>query len=464
MKVLGILPRDMQPRGREEYPEGMPGEIRHDAWEKKRRQLMHSVSGMAADRSLDLTKSASAVELGQPSDATNAFLADVMAREQESIVKMRTRAQADVQKIVLYEMEAKKEVEIREAKLEEHRKRMVELKKKQDEKLLAQQKEAQKKYEKSVEVRRRADLKLEQESEELWKEICVKDERVQGVLKEREEGWEQNRITKQAERRQNYDRIAIFKSGDMKVREKAWSGIVKKDKAAEERLEKVRNEMWAQQAAKTYRTDEAVKKSRDTIAAAQAGKDAAYLEREKVHAKKKEVREAIAIEQQKAYAALNKKNRQNFEKNYEKALKEREIILISPRMTKSMSENYLTKPAWKTEDSEKAFQTHHTMGELRHLNLQLLARAHAHHQRQALHKIQDVRDRVAALNASKDAAAFRRIEMVKNCAIEKHHLTFQVEKIRDAPPERMNSLLEQMGLPAIKTKAEAEAEEEEAKK
>jgi len=322
MKVLGILPRDMQPRGREEYPEGMPGEIRHDAWEKKRRQLMHSVSGMAADRSLDLTKSASAVELGQPSDATNAFLADVMAREQESIVKMRTRAQADVQKIVLYEMEAKKEVEIREAKLEEHRKRMVELKKKQDEKLLAQQKEAQKKYEKSVEVRRRADLKLEQESEELWKEICVKDERVQGVLKEREEGWEQNRITKQAERRQNYDRIAIFKSGDMKVREKAWSGIVKKDKAAEERLEKVRNEMWAQQAAMTYRTDEAVKKSRDTIAAAQAGKDAAYLEREKVHAKKKRgpgsnrnrAAESICSTQQKESAKLREKLREGTER------------------------------------------------------------------------------------------------------------------------------------------------------
>jgi len=52
---------------------------------------------------------------------------------------------------------------------------------------------------------------------------------------------------------------------------------------------------------------------------------------------------------------------------------------------------------------------------------------------------------------------------MKNCAIEKHHLSFQVEKVRDAPPEKMNSLLEHMGLPPVKTGKE-EGEEEEAGK
>merc|ERR1719197_2089707 len=112
---------------------------------------------MANDKSVDLSKSASESALtGKPSAATNAFLADVMAREQASMEKMRKRAQADVQKIVIYEMEQKAQVEVRNAKLEEHRKRMIELKKKQDEKLVAQKKEAEKKLAKTIEVRARA--------------------------------------------------------------------------------------------------------------------------------------------------------------------------------------------------------------------------------------------------------------------------------------------------------------------
>merc|ERR1719359_436684 len=103
------------------------------------------------------------------------------------------------------------------------------------------------------------------------------------------------------------------------------------------------------------------------------------------------------------------------------------------------------------------------MGELRQLNLKLLARAHQHSQVQALHKIEDIRHRVKALNDSKDEAQFRRYDMMKNCAIEKHHLTFQLEKVRDAPPEKMNSLLEHMGLPPVKMPGEEVGEEEAAK-
>merc|ERR1719181_2009201 len=131
-------------------------------------------------------------------------------------------------------------------------------------------------------------------------------------------------------------------------------------------------------------------------------------------------------------------------------------------MTKSMSEAYSTFPPWKTEGTERAFETHKTMGELRQLNLQLLRRAHVHHQDQALHKIQDMRERVRAFQGLKDDAQARRYDMMKNVAIEKHHLSFQVTKVRDAPPEKMNSLLEHMGLPPVKMGKE-EAEEEEKK-
>lgn len=459
MRVLGILPKDIQPRERTSFPEGQPGDIRNEAFETKRRQLMHSVTGMASDKSLDLTKSASAVDMGGPSEATNLFLADVMAREQISIDKMRKRAKADVQSIVLVEMEAKKVVEIRDAKLEEHRKRMVELKKKQDEKLKAQQKEAAKKLEKSIEVRARADKKLEQESEALMQEVIKKDKRVEGQLQERSIGWEENRVTKQAERVAKYGRIKSWKSGEWGVREKIYDGIVKRTFASEDRLEELQAELQAHQAAKSDRTDGVIAKARSELNAAQAVKDVAFLERIKVHEKKKEVREALAKEVQKEYAASNKKARANFEKNYERALKDREIITVSPRMTKSMSCNYTTSPAWLTEGSVKAFETHHTMGELRQLNLQLISRAKEYHQTQGLNKIEDMRHRVGALEKSREETQNRRYDMMKNCAIEKHHLTFQVEKVRDAPPEKMNSLLAQMGMEPIKTGKE-ETEEE----
>merc|ERR1719201_394170 len=124
------------------------------------------------------------------SSGTNALLMDVLAKEKASVEKMNRRAKEDIQKVVVDEMEAKKQVEIREAKLEEHRKRMVDLKKKQDEKLKEQKKEGQKKQEKSLEVRLKANRKLEEEAAELAKELAVKDERVEASLKEREEGWE----------------------------------------------------------------------------------------------------------------------------------------------------------------------------------------------------------------------------------------------------------------------------------
>merc|ERR1719487_1954783 len=242
--------------------------------------------------------------------------------------------------------------------------------------------------------------------------------------------------------------------------EKMYEGIVDRTLRSEDRLSELQEQLRAHQAAKSDRTNDVIARAREHLGKAQGVKDAAYLERLKVHEKKKEFRETAAKEYQKEFATKNKKDRQTFEKNYERALAERAIIKISPRMTKSMSEAYTTKPAWQTDASEKAFETHKTMGELRQLNLQLLARAHRHQQNQALAKIEDMRHRVKALKDSQDQAQFRRFDMIKNCAIQKHHLTFQVQKIRDAPPERMNGLLEKMGMPPVKTGKE-EGEEEE---
>lgn len=465
MRVLGIVPQDMKPKDRSTWPEGLAGEVRHEAFETKRRQLMHSVCSLASDKSVDLSKSASEPAVGQHSAATNAYLAEVMAKEAASMAKMRKRAQADVQKIVIDEMASKKQVEIRLAKLEEHRKRMVEKKKEQDAEIKRCQAEAEKKKEKSRQVRVRADQLLEKQAADLWQELVTKDDRVEALLKEREDGWETNRVTKQAEREQKYDSIAAFKSKELGVREKMYKETVKRTQGSEARLAEIQNELQEHQAAKSDRTDGVIARARMALAQQQAEKDEAYIERLKVHEKKKEVRETLAKERVQAFVTENKRWRTKFEKEGKpRAQREREMLTISPRMTKSMSGNFETSPAWFTESSAKAFETHKTMGELRQVNLQLLRRAHQYQQTQALSKIEDMRHRVKAFKDSKDEAQYRRYDMMKNCAIEKHNLTFQVQKVRDAPPEKMNSLLEQMGLEPIRTGKEEGEEEADGKK
>lgn len=480
MRVLGILPQDIQnvatlysthkgkdvkPAERPTIPEGLAGEVRQEAFETKRRQLMHSVYSLATDKSIDLSKSASEPAMGQTSGATNAFLAEVMAKEAASMAKMRKRSQADVQKIVIDEMASKKQVEIRNAKLEEHRKRMVEKKKEQDAEIKKTQIEAEKKKEKSRQVRIRNDQMIEKQSAELWKELVVKDDRVEALLNEREEGWETNRVTKQAERETKYDGIAVFKSKELGVREKMYAVIEKRTEDSETRLGEIQDEFQKHQAAKSDRTDGVITRARMALGQQQAEKDEAYIERLKVHDKKKEVREALAKERVQAFVTENKRWRTKFEKEGKpRAQKERESIPISPRMEKSMSGAFETSPAWQTDATLKAFETHHAMGELRQVNLQMLRRANQHQQMQALNKIKDMRHRVKAFRDSKEEAQDRRYDMMKNCAIEKHHLTFQVQKVRDAPPEKMNSLLEHMGLEPVRTGKEEGEEDADAKK
>lgn len=463
MRVLGILPKDLQARERTEFPDGMPGDVRHQAFETKRRQLMHSVVGLAEEKSLNLAHSASAPQLGQPSDATNAFLADVMAKEAASLAKMRARAQADVQKIVLDEMDIKRKAEERAVKQEELRKRKLEIKKAENEKLKAAQKEAQKKAEKTLEVRLKADRMLQEKCEALGEEVAKKNERIEAMLEKREAGWEEKRVQMKEIRSKLAEGLEKFKSKDMVVKEEAWKAIKKKDKLAEERLAQVRHEASLKQAMISDKTSGVIARAAASLGDAQAVKDAAFLERVKVHAKTAEVRAENAKEYQKYFIKKNKEEEQRFRKNYEAATREAAVIYVSPRLTKSMSGNYLQKPAWKTEGSIKAFETHHTMGELRQVNLSVLHRAHLNAHQQALNKISDVKKRAEALQASKDEAQYRRYDVMKNCAIEKHHLTFQVEKVRDAPPERMNSLLEQMGMQPVKLGGE-ETEEDAEKK
>lgn len=471
MKVLGILPSDIaSPKDRTLFPDGQAGEIRHEAHEKKRRQLMNSVKEIAHDKSLDITKSASTPDLGAggagcASDATNRFLADVLAKEQISMDKMQKKANHDVQKIVLEEMAIKTAVAARAVKLEEHRKRKAELKKVLDEKLKEQKKEMEKKAERSKEVRRKAAQLVEQECQQLANELQEKDARVQATLDARQQKWDQHAIDMQEAREKEYIRIENWKSGEWEGREKMYNGILEKYQGSEDRLAELTEQLRAHAASKSDRTNGVIAKAKAHLGGAQAKKDEAYLERIKVHDKKKEVRTANAIERKKEFEQNNKKVRQTWEKNYANALKERETRLEyrSPRMLKSMSENYTTKPAWLTPASEEAFETHKTMAELRQWNLQHLSRADHHKHSQQIAKIADMRLRVKALKDSRDEAQYRRFDMIKNVSIAKHHLEHKVTKIRDAPPEKMNGLLEQMGLPPIRTGKE-EGEEDEAKK
>jgi hypothetical protein len=312
----------------------------------------------------------------------------------------------------------------------------------------------------SIETRRRADQQRLEEAGERMDEIIAKDEKIATAIKDREDGWVQNRHDKDASRQQNYQRIAKFKGQEMREREKSYAHICDKTKASEDRLDELVRLMNEKQASKCYLTDEVIARARQHRDGQQEEKDINYRKRLDDHKKAAEKRQKLNAEFQAARAKANKVSHQKHEREYERVLKEKEIITPSPRLTKTLSGNYLTYPAWYTEGSVKHFETHKTMSEIRQTNLVLLRRATRHAQEQALNKIKDVKVRVEALNQSKSEAQLRRTDMIKNCAVEKYHLAFQVEKIRDAPPERMNGLLEQMGLDHIKAGGKDDGEDD----
>jgi hypothetical protein len=300
MQILGIVKKDFATKERACFQDGLAGDVRHEVFEIKRRQLMHNVKKLARDPTLDFSKSHSTGSLPQvpqvsgiptqTSAATNKFLADVLAKEAKSMEKMRARAKGDVQSIVLKEMEVKKTIEAAKEREEAHEKRRRELQKARDKVLEEQRKELEKKYKRAVETRRRAVEAVEEHANELAEELKKKDERVENLLAEREEGWEQNRVDKQAAREAKYREISKHEGTRRRRCENLYNSILTRTAKSEGCLAEHLAKQQAVMAAKSDRTDAVIATSRAFHEKKHAEKEQMYMKRLVEHSKEEDNR------------------------------------------------------------------------------------------------------------------------------------------------------------------------------
>jgi len=462
MRVLGIAPKDLVMKDRSEFEDGMPGEVKHGIHERKRRQLLTNILQWSGEQTLSPTSKASLTEEPGP----NAYLQSVLANEKKNLDKIRNRAKADIQKIVETEMAAKDVAEQKIIKEQEHAQRMKEKKKERDQFLKEQSAAAEKRLEKSIQVKERCDRQRKQEAEERFNAIMEKNEKVEAALEERKNQWEEHRQKCQEERLAIYARQDKHVAAGMQVRERAYQEILVKDRERVQRLEDLVQDRTAIKEARREKTNATIAKAKLTIAEAQERRDKNYLDRLEAHVRAREYRDTVAAETLKEISNRNKKEVTKILKAKEKKEKEVDKHYENPemsgRLTRCLSDSFSSSPAWRTQASDKSFEVAKTMHDLISINQTHLRRAKEYHQEQALKKILSIKDRVEALEDSKFQAQQRRYDMLKNVAIEKYHMTHQVDMVRDAPPHKLNAVLEDFGLPPIK-KAPVEGEEEEKK-
>jgi len=370
-------------------------------------------------------------------------------------------------------MEAAKERE------EAHEKRRRELQKARDKVMEEQRKELEKKYQRAAATRMRAVEAVETHANELSAELDVKNERVEKLLAEREEGWEQDRVTKQSVREEKYHEIAKHERKRRGKCEGIYDSVLKRTANSESCLAELLSKQQAERAMKSDRTDTVIATARAYQDKKRDVKEESYMKRLTEHTKAEEFHQQAHDGTIKKFKKKNEEERKVWEKGnfrskaletelHDHALEKMKFWVWDDKdqkLTRQDKKDYSAYPAWQTNDSIRHFETHKSMGDVRNeINLGILQRQHQYAQKQALAKIEDMRYRVKALADSKETAQQRRYDMMKNCAIEKHHLAFQVEKVRDAPPEKMNGLLQQMGLPPVVLKGQEAGEEENAGK
>jgi hypothetical protein len=191
--------------------------------------------------------------------------------------------------------------------------------------------------------------------------------------------------------------------------------------------------------------DACTQRARDHLAARQAEREDNFRKRNGEHAHAKEVRDTKMKETLKEFKVRNTKERAAFESRYAREMADRESK--HEEMTKKLARSksdFAVQGCLSRPEFHHMVECNKSMKDIVAFNRNLLRRAHAYHQEQELDKIQGMRDKVKALVDSRATAATRRQSMIKNCAIEKHHLSMQVESAKSGGVSKMNKILATM--------------------
>jgi len=418
-------------------------------FEQKRRNLIEEVKSVA-NKTPEVSGKRVLDERQAREEATAKFTEQVDRAERENMEQMQRAAKKDVQKVVIQELEAKLNDHKSQKKQQESVQRLEQLMKKRDEEMKARKKEATKRQEKNSDVRERSMHAKAEKGEEMTEALRKASERAEKKLSEifaaHEEAKARNdeRMAHIVERQEGKDRQLL------RGREEAYREHVAKH---HQKLEKLAEKLAHRQS----HAEEIAEKQQQTtlkVREFQENKQAKVEENywnicarhDRAATKRADNLEA----QVKEYTVKNGKRKQAHASRYDRLLEE-----LDHKMSASLpgSPTYV-RPGSKESMLSRSTSDSHVFEAAEHRrrhvslvdeNRERLRRAHHYEVEEQLHKLEHMRKRVQIMEDSKSEADKRRMVVMRNCAVEKMHLSDKVDRMRDSQdPEKMYRMLDDL--------------------
>lgn len=439
MRVLGLRAKDLQPAKKE----SMPSECSWEVFERKRRTLAENVRVLAAE-SPEVPPEAGG-GMSKQEERNQKFLEEIMEIERRNMAKMAVMAKKDVQSMMIKELEQKLQAKKGKEKQEEANERQKQLIKERNAKLAEAKKIAIKKKEKTDEVRKRANEAMLKEKAELEIHLNEKQERSQVTIKANREAFEAGRDQRQQKGIEALKRKDDLEHGLIAKAEDSYSNILHHDQTILDRLDAINAERFNVQSDFAERKMMCTKRAADKLVEKQEKYNQAFFKTEERHGTAAQKRAETHAQSLKEFKVRNAKARQQFENRYNTMLKARAEEKAKP--SKNM-ERYFERLNFTNSGCLVRPEYHHmveqnkSMVDLVKTNRETLQRSHSYHHEQQLEKIAGMREKVKIIMDGRKNAATRRTDMVKNCAIDKHHLSDKVDRIKSSTGGKMTKILE----------------------
>eukprot|EP00928_Gymnodinium_smaydae_P080061 TRINITY_DN63864_c0_g1_i1.p1 TRINITY_DN63864_c0_g1~~TRINITY_DN63864_c0_g1_i1.p1 ORF type:complete len:471 (+),score=165.98 TRINITY_DN63864_c0_g1_i1:85-1497(+) len=445
MRVLGVVPKDLEPISREAFDTA----TRFEKHEKRRQDLIGKVSSLAE---ANPARDDAAFQHGGSGSMQSSFMEAVAKREQANMIKMNQQADKEIKRIILDELAQKEQAEAAHQKQEEAKKKMLELKKERAAQLAQLRKEAEKRKERSDAARAKAKIEQLERSAQLFEELQATFKKKEARLAAMAEEWRQGRIEGQQK-----GAIILAKKEQLEddlwcERERNYDSYLDKHAAHSQRIQDIIDSRESNAEALNQKLASSIKRSREKKEATQAEKDAEYIKTMAKFDAAQDYRVKVNNELLTDFRKKNAKERNDFERRYE-YIREREL---EPKTTRSMQRGERSASDPRMMTMMEFNHGNEVLREVVDANRKQLLRARSYATNQALDAIQLKRDKVTALQESQRQIERRRAEARISCAALKEELGRKVDRVRNAPKSKMDTMLEEFGLKQNKGEDEEE--------
>lgn len=462
LKVLGIEPHELKKLDPKDF-EGR--EERYKIFEQKRRNLIEEVKTKVA-MSPDISGGRRSIDPAVERAEKNArLLEEVEEQERVNMEKMQLMAKKDVQNVVIGELGIKLSSFQGQKRQKESQQRLKELLKVRDEELQARKKDAQKKQERNQEVRTRATSALTERNEEMVETLRKNSERAEKKLQENADEH-QKYIAEVTERRRAIsERQGKYELQLMRGREVAYTEHCIKHKEKLDMLAEALAQRQSDAQIIAERQRRSLLNVRETQAKQQSEAEDKFWKICERHGKAAAVRDERFTTTMKEFQVRNNKRKSAHESRFDRLQQEHEnspgLKLTassapgSPKFVIDRSDKRRASPgrgenlamAKSLSDSRISGLVEHrtNFSDLVGANKERLRRAHHHAMTEQIDKLHSMRRRVEIMQEAQTEADRRRMAVMRNCSLEKTHLTERVDRIKDSQdPTKMSKMLEEL--------------------